>query len=31
LAKRFMLVESAGTVNTGDAQSDLTAPDGLWI
>src|SRR5439155_20771939 len=27
----IMLVESAGTVNTGDVQSDLTAKDGLWI
>ena len=28
---RVMLVESAGTVNTGDAESDLTAPDDAWI
>jgi len=28
---RVMLVEYAGTVNTGDAEGDLTAPDDVWI
>ena len=28
---QVMLVEYAGTVNTGDAESDLTAPDDEWI
>jgi mannose-6-phosphate isomerase-like protein (cupin superfamily) len=28
---RMMLVEPAGTVNTGDVQSDLTAQDGVWV
>jgi mannose-6-phosphate isomerase-like protein (cupin superfamily) len=28
---RVMLVEHAGTVNTGDAESDLTAPNDEWI
>ena len=26
-----MLVEPGGTVNTGDASGDLTAPDNVWI
>jgi mannose-6-phosphate isomerase-like protein (cupin superfamily) len=26
-----LLVEPAGTVNTGDAPGGLTAPDGVWI
>jgi mannose-6-phosphate isomerase-like protein (cupin superfamily) len=28
---RIMLVEPAGTINTGDVQSDLTARDGVWV
>jgi len=28
---KIMLVEPAGTVNTGNAQSDLTAEDDVWI
>ena len=28
---RVMLVEPAGTVNTGDAVSDRTAPQGVWV
>ncbi len=28
---RIMLVEPAGTVNTGDAGGDLTAKDDVWI
>jgi len=28
---RMMLVESAGTTNTGDVQSELTAKDGVWL
>jgi mannose-6-phosphate isomerase-like protein (cupin superfamily) len=28
---QIMLVELAGTVNTGDVASDLTAKDGQWI
>ena len=28
---RVMLVEHTGTVNTGNAESDLTAPDDVWI
>ena len=28
---RMMLIEPAGTVNTGDAQSDRTAEDGVWV
>jgi len=28
---KIMLVERAGTVNTGDARSDRTAADGVWI
>jgi mannose-6-phosphate isomerase-like protein (cupin superfamily) len=28
---RMMLVEPAGTLNTGDAPSDRTAADGVWI
>ena len=28
---RIMLVEPAGTVNTGDAQSERTAEDGVWV
>ena len=28
---QVMLVEPAGTVNTGDADSDLTADDDCWI
>lgn len=28
---RIMLVEPAGTINTGDVESDLTAKDDLWI
>jgi mannose-6-phosphate isomerase-like protein (cupin superfamily) len=27
----IMLVEPAGTVNTGDAESDRTAPNDVWI
>ena len=26
-----MLVEPAGTLNTGDAVSDLTAAQGVWV
>jgi mannose-6-phosphate isomerase-like protein (cupin superfamily) len=28
---RMMLIEPAGTPNTGDAQSDRTAADGVWV
>jgi mannose-6-phosphate isomerase-like protein (cupin superfamily) len=28
---KIMLVEPAGTINTGDADSDLTAKDNVWI
>jgi mannose-6-phosphate isomerase-like protein (cupin superfamily) len=28
---RVMLVETAGTVNTGDARGDKTAPTDAWI
>ena len=28
---KIMLVEPAGTVNTGDARGDLTAEDNVWI
>jgi hypothetical protein len=28
---RAMLVETAGTVNTGDARDDKTAPTDAWI
>jgi mannose-6-phosphate isomerase-like protein (cupin superfamily) len=28
---RMMLVESAGTTNTGDVHSELTAKDGVWV
>jgi mannose-6-phosphate isomerase-like protein (cupin superfamily) len=28
---RIMLVEPAGTSNTGEVQSDLTARDGVWV
>jgi mannose-6-phosphate isomerase-like protein (cupin superfamily) len=28
---RVMLVEPAGTLNTGDAVSDLTAAQGVWV
>jgi mannose-6-phosphate isomerase-like protein (cupin superfamily) len=28
---KIMLVEPAGTINTGDVQSDLTARDGVWV
>ena len=28
---KIMLVEPAGTVNTGDAGGDLTADHNLWI
>jgi mannose-6-phosphate isomerase-like protein (cupin superfamily) len=28
---RVLLVESVGTVNTGDTESDLTAPNDVWI
>lgn len=28
---RIMLVEPAGTINTGDASGDLTAKDNIWI
>jgi len=28
---KIMLVESAGTMNTGDVRSELTAEDGVWI
>lgn len=28
---KVMTVEPAGTMNTGDAGSDLTAEDGVWI
>jgi len=27
----ILLVEPAGLVNTGDAESDLTAPNDVWI
>ena len=27
----IMLIEPAGTVNTGDAESDRTAPNDVWI
>jgi len=28
---KIMLIEPAGTVNTGDAGGDLTADDDVWI
>lgn len=28
---KIMLVEPAGTINTGEVQSDLTAQDGVWV
>jgi mannose-6-phosphate isomerase-like protein (cupin superfamily) len=28
---RMMLIEPAGTPNTGDAPSDRTAPDNVWV
>ena len=28
---KIMLIEPAGTVNTGEAAGDLTAPNGVWI
>ena len=28
---KIMLVEKAGTLNTGDVQSGLTAKDGVWV
>ncbi len=28
---KIMLVEPAGTVNTGNTEGDLTAEDGVWI
>ncbi len=28
---RIMLIEPAGTINTGDAGGDLTAKDNIWI
>jgi mannose-6-phosphate isomerase-like protein (cupin superfamily) len=28
---KIMLVEPAGTINTGDAEGDLTAEDDVWI
>jgi len=28
---KIMLIEPAGTVNTGEAGGDLTAPNGAWI
>ncbi len=28
---KIMLVEPAGTINTGDAGGDLTAEDNVWI
>jgi mannose-6-phosphate isomerase-like protein (cupin superfamily) len=28
---KVMLIEQAGTLNTGDAGGDLTAEDGVWI
>ena len=28
---RVMLVEPAGTINTGDTGGDLTAADNVWI
>lgn len=28
---KIMLVERAGTINTGDVQSDLSAKDGVWV
>jgi hypothetical protein len=28
---RMMLVERAGTVNTGGVRSELTAKDGVWV
>ena len=28
---KILLIEPAGTVNTGDAGGDLTAADNIWI
>jgi mannose-6-phosphate isomerase-like protein (cupin superfamily) len=28
---RIMLIEPAGTVNTGDAEGEMTAPNDVWI
>jgi mannose-6-phosphate isomerase-like protein (cupin superfamily) len=28
---KIMLVEPAGTINTGDAHGDFTAKDGVWV
>lgn len=28
---KIMLIEPAGTINTGDAGGELTAEDGVWI
>jgi len=28
---KLLLVEPAGTLNTGDVQSTLTAEDGVWV
>jgi mannose-6-phosphate isomerase-like protein (cupin superfamily) len=28
---KVMLVESAGTINTGEVQSELTAQDNVWV
>jgi mannose-6-phosphate isomerase-like protein (cupin superfamily) len=28
---QLMLIEPAGTANTGDAQRDRTAEDGVWV
>jgi mannose-6-phosphate isomerase-like protein (cupin superfamily) len=28
---KILLVEPAGTINTGDAGGDLTSEDGVWI
>ena len=28
---KMMLVEPAGTINTGDARTELTAKDGVWV
>ena len=28
---RMMLVEPAGTINTGGVKSELTAKDGVWV
>lgn len=28
---KIMLVETAGTINTGDAGGEKTAEDGVWV